>query len=112
MKRQTQTEAAVGTTLVTTGTGRIGRRIVERLVARNVPVRTGSRLGRPAFDWDDASTWDAALDGVDSAYLAYLPDLVVPGAAAVIQEFVASAVDKGVRRLVLLSGRGEEEGYV
>ena len=111
MKDNTQKNEDSGTTLVTAGTGRIGRRIADRLKGRGVRVRTASRSGRPAFDWDDASTWDAALDGVDSVYMAYLPDLVVPGAEDVIRDFVAQAVALGVRRFVLLSGRGEEEGY-
>ncbi len=99
------------TCLVTAGTGKVGRRIVARLRQQNVSVRIGSRNNDPAFDWHDRSTWDAALDGVTAAYIAYLPDLVVPGAAEAIEAFVSTAVEKGVQRLVLLSGRGETEGY-
>jgi len=42
-------------------------------------------------------------------YIAYYPDLAVPGAAAVVEEFAGLAVANGARRLVLLSGRGEAE---
>lgn len=42
-------------------------------------------------------------------YLSYAPDLAVPGATDTVRSFVARAVDAGVKRLVLLSGRGEEE---
>ncbi len=97
--------------LITTGTGRIGRRVVSRLTAMNLDVRVGSRSGQPPFDWQDRSTWDAALDGVYAAYIAYLPDLVVPGAEEAVESFVTAAINKGVERLVLLSGRGEVEGY-
>lgn len=45
-------------------------------------------------------------------YLAYYPDLAFPGAADTIGAFARLAVDCGVRRLVLLSGRGEEEALV
>ncbi len=103
--------ATSGVTLVLGGTGKIGRRVVQRLDARGVPTRIGSRSATPAFDWHDPDTWDAALEGVTAAYVAYLPDLVVPGAAEAIQAFAAKAVAKGVVRMVLLSGRGEEEGY-
>ncbi len=103
--------ATSGVTLVLGGTGKIGRRVVQRLDARGVPTRIGSRSATPAFDWHDPDTWDAALEGVTAAYGAYLPDLVVPGAAEAIQAFAAKAVAKGVVRMVLLSGRGEEEGY-
>jgi hypothetical protein len=39
------------TTLVLGGTGKTGRRVVERLEARGLPVRVGSRTGEPPFDW-------------------------------------------------------------
>ncbi|HEY3457263.1 MAG TPA: hypothetical protein VGK64_21975, partial [Bryobacteraceae bacterium] len=38
----------------------------------------------------------------------YYPDLAFPGAADAIEAFVELAVRSGVRKLVLLSGRGEE----
>lgn len=96
-------------TLITGGTGKTGRRVAERLTAAGLPVRIGSRSGDPAFDWDQPSTWLGALDGVDVAYLSYYPDLAVPGAAATVGAFARLAAESGVRRLVLLSGRGEEE---
>ena len=37
------------------------------------------------------------------------PDLAIPGATDAVRAFVERAVEHGVRRLVLLSGRGEEE---
>ena len=39
-------------TLVLGGTGKTGRRVVERLTARGLPVRIGSRSGEPRFDWE------------------------------------------------------------
>ncbi len=98
-----------GVTLVIGGTGKTGRRVAERLLARGVETRIATRSTAPSFDWNDRSTWDAALAGVTAAYLSYAPDLAIPGAADAIREFVAQAVETGVRRLVLLSGRGEEE---
>ncbi len=95
--------------LVLGGHGKTGRRIVERLEARGIPVRLGSRTGSPAFDWDDRHTWEAALGGVGAAYISYYPDLAVPGAADEIAALAKLAVQCGVRRLVLLSGRGEPE---
>ena len=67
----------------------------------------GSRAGSPAFDWEEPAGWAAALRGVRAAYLSYYPDLAVPGAASTVAAFAAAAVEAGVRRLVLLSGRGE-----
>ncbi|MCH8247256.1 MAG: NAD(P)H-binding protein [Bacteroidetes bacterium] len=99
-------------TLILGGTGKTGRRVVERLSSRGVPNRVASRTGDPPFDWGDQSTWDAVLDGVTAAYISYFPDLAIPGAADAIRTFVERAVENGVRRLVLLSGRGEEEAQL
>lgn len=97
------------TTLVLGGTGKTGRRVAERLAARQVPVRLGSRSGNPAFDWDDPATWPGALQDVSTVYITYFPDLAAPGAPDAIEAFTAVAVRSGVARLVLLSGRGEPE---
>ena len=96
-------------TLVLGGTGKTGRRVAERLASRGVSTRIASRSVDPCFDWNDQGTWDAALDGVKAAYITYAPDLAIPGAADAIRSFVEKAVAQGVQRLVLLSGRGEEE---
>ncbi|HXV92665.1 MAG TPA: NmrA family transcriptional regulator, partial [Pseudonocardia sp.] len=96
-------------TLVTGGTGKTGRRVAQRLRDRGIAVRLGSRAGQPPFDWDDRATWGPALAGVDAVYLAYAPDLAVPGAAETVGAFAGQAVESGARRIVLLSGRGEPE---
>ncbi len=95
--------------LVIGGTGKTGRRVVERLTERGLPVRIGSRSGEPPFDWEDQATWAPALLNVGAVYLTYYPDLAVPGAVDTVRSFVEQALVRGIRRLVLLSGRGEEE---
>lgn len=97
------------TTLVLGGTGKTGRRIVDRLRQRNLPVRVGSRSGQPSFDWYDRSTWEGALDGVKSVYISFYPDIAIPGAPETVAAFCEQALKRGTRRLVLLSGRGEVE---
>jgi uncharacterized protein YbjT (DUF2867 family) len=77
-------------TLVVGGTGKTGRRVVERLEHLGLPHRVGSRTAKPAFDWED-------------------PKTCVPGAVETVQSFFTQAVDAGVKKLVLLSGRGEVE---
>jgi uncharacterized protein YbjT (DUF2867 family) len=104
-----ETEKALETTLVLGGTGKTGRRVVERLKACGMPARGGSRSGEPPFDWEDEATWALALQNVQSVYISYYPDLAVPGAVAAVRSFADLAVEAGVGRLVLLSGRGEEE---
>lgn len=96
-------------TLVVGGTGKTGRRVVERLRAHGLPARVGSRSGEPPFDWEDRSTWAPALRDARSAYISFFPDLAVPGAPDAIAAFAEVAVDAGAKRLVLLSGRGEQE---
>ncbi|WP_326653724.1 MULTISPECIES: NAD(P)H-binding protein [unclassified Streptomyces] len=100
------------TVLVTAASGKTGRRVAERLAALGVDVRAGSRKGEVRFDWEDGSGWARALDGADAAYVAYYPDLAAPGAPEVMRAFGRVAAESGVRRLVLLSGRGEPEAVV
>ncbi len=95
--------------LVLGATGKTGRRIVSSLEALDVPVRRGSRNATPAFDWDNATTWDACLEGVTRIYINYAPDLAMPGATDAISNLVVRAKIAGVKQLVLLSGRGEKE---
>ncbi len=96
-------------TLVLGGTGKTGRRVAERLQAQGIRHRVASRRADPCFDWNDSSGWPAVLDGVTTAYINYAPDLAIPGATDAIDAFVELAVKKGVKRMVLLSGRGEQE---
>ena len=95
--------------LVLGATGKTGRRIVKRLEDGGHKVRRGSRSATPSFDWNNEAGWDDCLAGVEAAYINYSPDLAMPGATDSIQAFVNRAKQHGVKHLVLLSGRGEEE---
>lgn len=97
------------TILLIGGNGTTGRRVANRLGELGRPFRIGSRSAEPAFDWNDSATWAGALAGAGSAYITYYPDVTVPGAVEAIGAFIRLAVDSGCARLVLLSGRGEEE---
>lgn len=108
MTNNTQENSSPTTTLVLGGTGKTGRRVAERLWALDMPVRLGSRSGVPPFDWEKPETWAPAVRDVGSVYISYYPDLGVPGAAEAVGSFSELAVKSGARRLVLLSGRGEE----
>lgn len=98
-----------GTVLVIGGRGKTGGRVADRLEARGVGVRLASRSSTPAFDWTDRSTWSSAIAGARAAYIVYYPDLATPGAVEAIRDFSAVAIEHGMTRLVLLSGRGEPE---
>lgn len=101
-------QAGNGTILITGGTGKTGRRVAERLTEKGIPVRIGSRTGSPGFDWENSATWDPVLEGVSAAYVTYYPDLAFPGVSDLIAAFSAAAVARGVKKIVLLSGRGED----
>jgi len=110
VKEETEmTDTAKHPTLILGGTGKIGRRLAERLTALGLPVRIGSRSGAPSFDWENNATWAPAMKGVGAVYISYYPDLSVPGAAEAIGSLANLAVQNGIKRLVLLSGRGETE---
>ena len=99
------------TTLILGGTGKTGRRIAERLNARGVPVRVASRTGALRFEWEDPNTWAKVLEGAESMYIAYPPDLTVPSSGPHLRAMAEQAVASGVRKVVLLSGRGEPQCY-
>lgn len=90
------------TTLVLGATGKTGRRVTARLRLAGVPVRTASRSSPTPFDWTDPGGWDALLDGVGTVYV------VAPTVPGPVHEFTARAESAGVRRAVLLSGRGAD----
>jgi len=95
--------------LVIGGTGKTGRKVVEGLKQKNQNVRIGSRNASPAFEWQDPSSWPEALEGIDKIYIVYFPDLAVPGAFEAVQGLIQAAKKAGVKKAVLLSGKGEKE---
>jgi uncharacterized protein YbjT (DUF2867 family) len=94
--------------LITGGTGKTGSRVSQLLTAAGHPVRVATRHSTPRFDWHDQTTWDEVIEGCTAAYVTFQPDLGLPGADEVVAAFARRAVTLGCRRLVLLSGRGEE----
>lgn len=94
------------THLVIGATGKTGRRVTALLRDRGLPV---TPLSRPAFDWADAATWATVERPAAAAYLTFAPDLTFPGAPEAVAEVAGRMACSGVRRIVLLSGRGEAE---
>ena len=95
--------------LVLGATGKTGRRVAARLEAKGRRVRRASRSGTTPFDWEDPTTWQPVVEGVQAAYISFYPDLAVPGAPEAVRAFADLAIASGVEKLVLLSGRGEVE---
>lgn len=97
------------TILVLGGTGKTGRKVASKLIEAGHNVRIGSRSATPVFDWDNSETWAESLQGMDKVYITFQPDLAVPGALEAIEELTKQAKRSGVKKLVLLSGKGERE---
>ncbi|MEH6537233.1 MAG: NAD(P)H-binding protein [Psychroserpens sp.] len=95
--------------LIIGGTGKTGSRIVSKLEALGQNVRIGSRTATPAFDWHSPENWKHALEGMDKVYITYQPDLAVPGALEAIEELTKQSKKANIKKLVLLSGKGERE---
>ncbi|MEJ2870494.1 NmrA family NAD(P)-binding protein [Actinomycetospora sp. OC33-EN08] len=103
--------SAIGTVLVTGGTGQTGRVVTDLLRRRGVDVVVASRnhptepppsgVRHVRFDWADEATHDAALRGVSSLYL--LPPPLDTDPVKVVEGFLSRARDAGVRRVVLLN---------
>ncbi len=98
--------------LVVGATGKTGSRVARLLADQGHNVRPAARGSAIPFDWDKPESWAAALDGVSVAYVTYFPDLAFPGAAEKIEAFTKLAAKTGLRKLVLLSGRGESHAEV
>ncbi|MGW0911532.1 NAD(P)H-binding protein [Streptomyces sp. NPDC002784] len=95
------------TVMVTGASGRTGSRVVRAVRAAGLEVREATRSR--GFDWEDPTTWADALRGADAAYLMYPADVGSPAAAEGVGALAREAVGLGVRRLVLLSARGEDQ---
>jgi len=100
--------------LVLGATGKTGRRLVAALTAAGHTVRAAARTPGPAapgvtpvaFDWDDPSTHDAALTGVDGVYV--IPPAFRLDHPPLVAALLERAAGAGVRRAVLLSARGAD----
>ena len=107
---------AMTTHLVLGGTGKTGARLTRHLVTAGATARPGSRTpSAPSagtqpvrFDWDDDSTWAAALDGAAGVYL--VPPALRTDHPPLLARLAERALAAGVDRLVLLSARGVDAG--
>ncbi|MFD3334616.1 NAD(P)H-binding protein [Streptomyces sp. NPDC058700] len=90
------------TILVTGATGKTGRRVVQQLQNKTMPVRAASRSSQVRFDWTDQATWAPALRDITGMYLV-APDLGSAQATENITALARQAAAAGVRRAVLVS---------
>lgn len=97
------------TFLVLGAGGKTGRRVANLLKSQNYATVSGSRSAKIPFDWENSGTWEKVVQDIDAVYLAFQPDLAMPGSAEIIGNFCKVALNNGVKKVVLLSGRGEPE---
>lgn len=87
-------------------TGKVGRRLTHSLTRAGHDPRPASRNSATRFDWQDDSTWPAALAGTKGVFV------IGPGSATDwsprLTGLLEAARAAGVRRAVLLSARGVE----
>lgn len=95
--------------LITGGTGKTGIRIAKRLdqlgYSYATTLRTAQAITDPErqvhFDWYDSSTFLAALQNIERVYL--VAPVGDPEPIKVMEPFINTALEQGVRRFVLLS---------
>lgn len=99
--------------LVLGANGKTGRRVIDRLeTISDIEVRKGSRNENVPFYWENPESWQPVIQGIDTIYITFQPDLAIPSAIETITKFTILATHQGVRKMVLLSGRGEKEAQV
>jgi uncharacterized protein YbjT (DUF2867 family) len=95
-------------TLVLAGTGKTGSRLAAKLAKLGLSVRTAARHGADVhFDWDDATTHRAALQGVDRLYL--VAPVMRMDFADQVATFLDLAEAAGVRDVTYLSAYGIDQ---
>ncbi|MCY7413529.1 MAG: SDR family oxidoreductase [Salinibacterium sp.] len=103
-----------GIVLVTGASGNVGRAVAAHLVERGESVASAVRdaarteviAGTEAreFDFEDASTWPAAFDGIDRLFLLRPPAIV--DVQRHLFPVTDAALERGVRHIVFLSLQG------
>jgi uncharacterized protein YbjT (DUF2867 family) len=94
-------------TLVLGATGKTGSRVAHKLAERGVPVHRAARTGADVhFDWNEQTTFAAALRGVSGVYL--IAPVLRVDFAGVVSSFLDEAERAGVRNVTLLSAYGME----
>ena len=99
--------------LVIGGAGKSGRRVVEKLKSNEINVYSTVRdlknvtADELLFSWEDTSNWPAVLKGQDAVFIVH-PDTSTPEAQDQIKVLTGYAKNAAVKKLVLLSGRGQE----
>jgi uncharacterized protein YbjT (DUF2867 family) len=100
-------EATYNRILVLGATGKTGNRVARKLTALGISIRTAARKGADIrFDWNEPSTFAAALRGVSGVYL--VSPVMRVDFADVVSQFLDEAEGAGVKHVTYLSAYGVE----
>jgi uncharacterized protein YbjT (DUF2867 family) len=93
--------------LVLGATGKTGSRVARKLAEGGTRVRRAARSGADViFDWNDPTTFEAALRGVSGVYV--IAPVLRVDYAGIVSSFLDEAERAGVRNVTLLSAYGME----
>lgn len=104
--------------LVCSATGKVGRELVKQLKAANVKFKAassdleraektlGADVNLVKMNYSDASTFAAALDGVDRLFILHPQD--APNRIGQLRAFVDAAKEAGVKQAVVMSALGAD----
>jgi uncharacterized protein YbjT (DUF2867 family) len=111
------------TVLVTGATGNVGREVVRALRARGISVRAADRkptrcaaifqddgVTSARLDFQDSSTFAAAVEGCSALFLLRPPP--ISDVKATLNPFVDTARERGVRHVVFLSVAGAGKSWL
>jgi uncharacterized protein YbjT (DUF2867 family) len=100
-------EATKNRILVLGATGKTGSRVARKLTDLGISIRTAARKGADIrFDWNEPSTFAAALRGVSGVYL--VSPVMRMDFADVVSQFLDGAEGAGVKHVTYLSAYGVE----
>ena len=100
-------EASNNRILVLGATGKTGSRVARKLTDLGISIRTAARKGADiCFDWNEPSTFAAALRGVSGLYL--VSPVMRVDFADVVSQFLDEAEGAGVKHVTYLSAYGVE----
>ena len=100
-------EATNNRILVLGATGKTGSRVARKLTDLGISIRTAARKGADIrFDWNEPSTFAAALRRVSCVYL--VSPVMRTDFADVVSQFLDEAEGAGVKHVTYLSAYGVE----
>jgi len=96
-------------TIITAPHSKTGKRVVNLFNKAGLAYRGASRTSEVPFDWTQPETWIDTLHSANAIYIVLPPDLAFSGLPEILKRFLKFCSAKRLKKIVLLSGRGEEE---